>query len=86
MRRPGAVLALWCVLLAVPVVAGEPQTTDQIAELKLEIQELRQMLLALEKRLTELDRSAAARPPAQTTLPVEPVPTPQPARRAPTWR
>jgi hypothetical protein len=83
MRRPGAVLALWCVLLAAPVVAGEPQDTDQIAELKLEIQELRQMLLALEKRLSELDRSVAAPPSAQTT---QPVPTPQPARSAPTWR
>ncbi len=83
MRRPGAVLALWYVLLAAPVVAGEPQATDQIAELKLEIQELRQMLLALEERLTELDRSAAAPPPVRTTLPV---PTPPPAARAPTWR
>ncbi|MCZ6761200.1 MAG: hypothetical protein O7D29_12670, partial [Gemmatimonadetes bacterium] len=55
MRRLGAVLALWCVLLAAPIVAGEPQDTDQIAELKLEIQELRQMLLMLEKRLTELE-------------------------------
>jgi len=84
MRRPGAVLALWFVLLAAPAVAGELRATDpEIAELKLEIQELRQMLLALEKRLVELDRYGAAPQPARTTLPV---PTPQPARSAPTWR
>ncbi len=84
MRRPDAVLALWFVLLTAPAVAGELRATDpEIAELKLEIQELRQMLLALEKRLVELDRYGAAPQPARTTLPV---PTPQPARSAPTWR
>lgn len=57
MKHPGAIFALWCLLLATPVVAGAPQDSDSIAELKLEIQELRQMLLALELRLSELDRS-----------------------------
>jgi hypothetical protein len=84
MRAASTILALGCILLTGAAFAAESQSTEQeIKALRSEVQQLRQMLLALEKRLAELDRPAPSAPAPE----LEPsVPLPEPARTAPTWR